>query len=145
MIKFYKSTPPYGYLNNYYPAKMYVYNQYWDNVEAAYQSQKTLNQAEKNKIWACSSPKEARAMGQLVVLRPDWEDVKISVMTECVLAKFFQHPDLQKKLLETGNQEIVEDSPLDTFWGSGPKEDGENHLGKILMKVRDMLRELNEE
>lgn len=144
MIKFYKSTPPYGYLNNYYPARMYIYNQYWDNVEAAYQSQKTLNPAEKNKIWACSSAKEARSVGQFIALRPDWEDVKISIMTECVLAKFFQNPDIRQKLIDTGNQEIIEDSPIDDFWGSGKNEDGQNNLGKILMKVREMLKTFNQ-
>ena len=37
----------------------------------------------------------------------------------------------------TGTAMIVEDSPVDQFWGSGADETGENWAGRILMEVRD--------
>lgn len=140
-IKFYKSIPPYGYMNNFYKAKMTVYGKIWETVEHAYQAQKTLIPGEINKIWAASSPREARNMGQLVQMRSDWDQVKDQVMKECVLAKFKQHPELVKQLLSTNDEDIVEDSPVDWYWGCGKDGTGKNMLGKTLMQVRKELRD----
>lgn len=46
---------------------------------------------------------------------------------------------MQKKLLQTGDPRIIEDSPEDDFWGWGPNQDGENKLGKIWMQPRKRL------
>ncbi len=72
-------------------------------------------------------------------------------------AKFTQHDDLRKKLLETGNRELIEDSPVsvnwfldgdlawlnagqeDVFWGIGRSSEGRNELGKALMRLRGRL------
>ncbi len=43
------------------------------------------------------------------------------------------YPQLEK----TDNREIVENSPIDDFWGIGPEGNGENQLGKPWMKIRD--------
>lgn len=140
-IKFYKSIPPYGYMNNFCKAKMTVYGRIWETVEHAYQAQKTLIPGEINKIWAASSPREARNMGQLVQMRPDWDLIKDHVMKECVLAKFKQHPELAEQLLSTEDEELVEDSPIDWYWGCGKDGTGKNMLGKTLMQVRKELRD----
>ena len=47
---------------------------------------------------------------------------------------------LATQAIQTGNAEIVEDSPKDNFWGRGPKWKGANHLGKLWMKIRAELR-----
>lgn len=78
---------------------------------------------------------------QNVSIRDDWEDVKDEIMFEIVLAKFTQNKELRKLLLRTKNKEIEEVSPRDTYWGTGKDGNGENKLGKILMEVRDFLRE----
>jgi ribA/ribD-fused uncharacterized protein len=70
----------------------------------------------------------------------NWDDMKVDVMYELCKMKLEQHPYVQKKLLETGGLEIVEDSPKDTFWGWGPDHSGQNQLGKIWMRLRDELR-----
>jgi predicted NAD-dependent protein-ADP-ribosyltransferase YbiA (DUF1768 family) len=44
--------------------------------------------------------------------RTDWFDVNVKVMDEILHAKFTQHEDLREKLLETGNRELIEDSPV---------------------------------
>lgn len=72
-----------------------------------------------------------------------WHEVKLNIMEEIVRAKLEQHPYIHRKLLETGNREIVEDSPTDSFWGRGPDGRGDNHLGKIWMKLRQELRPHN--
>lgn len=135
-IKFYKTKDKYGYLNNFYLAKMFIYDKYWDTVEHAYQAQKASDPIEYDSILNAKTPREARNLGQKVKMRPDWDHVKYDIMKECVLAKFSQHQDLKEKLLATGNEDIVEDSPIDYYWGCGADGSGKNMLGKILMQVR---------
>lgn len=69
--------------------------------------------------------------------RSDWDQVKLGIMEEIVRAKHAQHTFIQERLLETKGKILVEDSPKDSFWGRGPDWKGENHLGKIWMKIRD--------
>jgi ribA/ribD-fused uncharacterized protein len=140
MIKFYSSKEPYGYMNNYKKSPMFIYGRWWKNVESAYQAQKTFDPDEYHKIWMAKHPKEARDLGQLVTVRPDWDQIKVSVMYECVLNKFIQNRIFREKLFSTGEEDIAEDSPIDSFWGLGPAGNGLNHLGKILVKVRSVLR-----
>ena len=73
--------------------------------------------------------------------RADWDLVKIQIMEDILRAKLSQHAYVKKKLLETGNYMIVEDSPTDSFWGCGSDRNGQNHMGKLWMKLRDELRE----
>jgi ribA/ribD-fused uncharacterized protein len=65
-------------------------------------------------------------------------------MHAAVLAKFQTHADIRKILIKTADDLIVEDSPVDSFWGCGADHRGENHLGKILMQVRHQLRHSRE-
>ena len=74
-------------------------------------------------------------------LRPDWEQVKDKVMFEAVLRKFETHKELRILLLSTGEEEIVESAPGDYYWGCGADGSGQNKLGKILMEVRNVLRQ----
>ena len=62
-------------------------------------------------------------------------------MEDILRAKLSQHAYVKKKLLETGNYMIVEDSPTDSYWGCGSDRKGQNHMGKLWMKLRDELRE----
>ncbi len=67
------------------------------------------------------------------------EQVKTQVMREAVLKKFLTHIDIQATLISTDNQLIVENSPTDYYWGCGGDQSGYNHLGKILMSVRQEI------
>jgi ribA/ribD-fused uncharacterized protein len=150
-IKFYKTNDPYGFLNNFKKARMYLWGKWWNNVETPYQAAKCINDKEREEIYNSKTPREARDLGQKVQMRYDWNNadprerdfeynVKDRVMYECVLAKFVQHHDLRKQLIETGDEELVEDSPVDSYWGCGPDGQGKNMLGKILMRVREELK-----
>ena len=72
--------------------------------------------------------------------RYDWNDVKVDIMLDILRAKAHQHEYVRRKLLETGDRELVEDSWRDDFWGWGPNKDGQNVLGKLWMIVRAELR-----
>jgi len=76
---------------------------------------------------------------QHIKVRPDWEQVKLEIMYKALEAKFTQNPKLKKLLLSTGDAKLIENNPKDDFWGIGVDKTGENHLGKLLMKLRDTL------
>ncbi len=89
---------------------------------------------------------DAKRLGRHVELRPDWEDVKIAIMEEIVRTKFTQNEDLKAMLLATGDLVLEEGNAWgDTFWGVDAKtREGQNHLGRILMRVREELRNKEE-
>ncbi|MCO5071101.1 MAG: NADAR family protein [Rhizobiaceae bacterium] len=72
--------------------------------------------------------------------RPDWDEVKVDIMRDILRAKADQHEYVRRKLLATGDRELVENSWRDDFWGWGPNRDGKNMLGKLWMEVRAELR-----
>ena len=60
-------------------------------------------------------------------------------MKEIVTAKFEQNELLRQRLKETGTAYLIEGNTWgDTFWGKVDSK-GENHLGLILMDVREEL------
>lgn len=128
----------YGFLSNFYHSLITLDEYDFLNGEAAFQAFKDLDRIEEFKT---IKPSRAKSLGRQVKLRPDWEQVKTSVMERVVFAKFSQNLDLQKKLLATGDRLLVEGNWWkDTTWGvSGGR--GENRLGIILMNVRKQLRE----
>lgn len=74
--------------------------------------------------------------------RPDWDEVKVDIMRSILQCKVGQHEYVRRKLLETGDRELVENSWRDSFWGWGPNRDGQNMLGKLWMEIRAELRAL---
>ncbi len=139
-IKFYLLKQPHGYMGNFWRARFFVYGRWWNTVEAAFQAQKTNIEPEVLAIQNAAKPMEARNLGQVCQLRENWEQIKDIVMYDCVLAKFLQHKDLRDQLLATGDEELIEDSPIDWTWGCGKDGTGKNLLGKILMRVRRELQ-----
>ena len=65
-------------------------------------------------------------------------------MEDILRHKLEQNLYVKEKLLDTGDLEIIEDSPKDAFWGWGSDRNGENQLGRIWMKLRDELRDKTE-
>lgn len=144
-IYFYKVSDPYGCFSNFSPHPIYLKGQQWLTSEHYYQAHKfagTDNAFLVATIQAQRTPEEAAALGRdpRFRIRRDWEQVKTQIMREAVRTKFLTHLDIQAVLLATGEQEIVEDSPTDTYWGCGRDRRGQNHLGKILMQIRQEIR-----
>ena len=73
-------------------------------------------------------------------VRPDWKDVRVEIMREILRAKASQHEYVFRKLLATGDRELIEDSWRDSFWGWGPDRDGLNMLGRLWMELRSEFR-----
>jgi ribA/ribD-fused uncharacterized protein len=72
--------------------------------------------------------------------RPDWDEVKVGTMLVILMKKAAQHEYVRRKLLATGDRELIEDSWRDDFWGWGPHHDGRNMLGRLWMEVRNRIR-----
>ncbi len=131
----------YAFLSNFHSAPVTWDGRTYKNNEAAFQSAKTLDPAERDAFTELAGV-IAKRKGRKVQLRPDWEDVKDALMEEIVRAKFTQNPDLSAKLLATGDAPLLEgNSWHDAYWGVDAKTlKGKNRLGLILMKIRGELR-----
>lgn len=137
-------------LSNFSSFKLYWKDIDFDTSEQAYHwekflTYKTISIIElgeiRSKILAARSAHEAFKIAQYYkeFRRPDWEEVKFSIMKSILWAKVNQHEYVKKKLLETGDRELVENSWRDDVWGWGPDKNGQNMLGKLWMEVRNEL------
>ncbi len=129
----------YFFLSNFYSSPVHYEGIGYPTAEHAYQAAKSLDDRQRARIAALATAKEAKQAGKAVTLRPDWDWVKLQVMETIVRDKFTRSPALARQLLATGQLTLVEDNWWgDTYWGVC-KGVGQNHLGKILMRVRDEL------
>jgi len=130
----------YGFLSNFFPTPAFYDGINYPSVEHAYMAAKTLDVKERESIWLCVTPGQAKRLGQKVTLRSDWDLVKVPIMHQIVINKFMQNDKIRKELFHTGDKQLEEGNTWgDTFWGVCDGV-GENHLGAILMNVREELR-----
>ena len=144
----------YNFLSNFYPAKIEHQGITYPTLEHYYVSMKVKNDQQiegkyitmidcRELIAKMPNPARVKQFGKIVKVRRDWDDVKLDVMLWGIREKF-KHTDLKELLLSTGDEELVEGNFWnDTFWGVCRGE-GQNNLGKILMKVRMELRQQND-
>ncbi|MBQ9873701.1 MAG: DUF1768 domain-containing protein [Thermoguttaceae bacterium] len=131
----------YGFLGNFYhPAPVRFEGLEFANSEAAFQGAKTLD-PQLRASFCDLTPSAAKKLGGQVELRPDWEEVKDSVMEAVVRDKFTRHAEFGRLLLETGDRELYEGNSWDdSYWGFDYlKAEGRNQLGRTLMKIRAEL------
>ena len=141
-VYFYAQTDTYAEFSNFAAYGVEMDGLWWRTVEHYFQAQKFRDSAYRERIRACHRPKEAKTLGMTrnPPLREDWEAVKDEYMLQGVRKKFQTHEHPRAVLLSTGNVTIVENSPIDPYWGCGPDGSGLNRLGAILMQVRAELR-----
>ncbi|AUS99373.1 Swarming motility protein ybiA [Nostoc sp. CENA543] len=141
-IYFYTVREEYGCFSNFSPHGFMLDDLYWYTSEHYFQAQKFLETFHIEQIRQAPTAKAAAEMGRdrKRPLRSDWERIKDDVMHKAVLQKFTTHADIREILLSTGDEEIVENSPIDYYWGCGVDGSGRNMLGVILMEVRKQLR-----
>lgn len=128
----------YAFMSNFYGAPVMYNGIRYVNSENAYQAQKEPARATD---FTNLQPNQSKKLGRTLNIRKDWDAVKLQIMYEIVRAKFTQNKPLARQLLRTGQRNIIEENYWnDTYWGVC-RGTGENHLGKILMRVRSELQE----
>jgi ribA/ribD-fused uncharacterized protein len=128
------------FLSNLYPCSVTFNGILFKSVEHGYMYHKATSTKSKSAILLIEEPldvkKYSKRMGKI---RDDWHDVKYSIMYELVYAKFSQNTELRDALLLTTGITLIEGNWWgDMYWGVCDGV-GSNHLGHILMDVRDRL------
>ena len=135
----------YKFLCNFdHPRPVTIFGLTFQNSEAGFQAMKTIS-LKARKAFCNLEPATAKALGRALSLRSDWDEVKDGIMKQIVEAKFRQNPDLVEHLLATGDEELIEGTWWnDRYWGIDLRTGiGENVLGRILMQVREKLRNVD--
>lgn len=131
-----------AFLSNFYECPVIYDGLKFRNAEAAFQAAKCTDMDGRMKFITLDAS-HAKRMGRQVPLRSAWDEVKRGIMREVVEAKFC-NPELKRKLLATGDAVLIEGNSWgDSYWGvtKDGTGSGENHLGRILMAVRQQYRE----
>lgn len=133
----------YGFLSNFWRCPVILDGCTYPSAENAYQALKCVHNADRKLFQDPTCfPSKAKRLGRKVQIREDWDSIRLEAMRMVIEAKFYHNQDLAQKLMDTGNAELVEGNTWNgTFWGEC-QSIGENHLGKILMEVREYLNEL---
>ncbi len=141
-ITFYGAKDEYGCLSNFSAHGFELDGAYWPTSEHYFQAQKFAGTAYAEQIRKAKSPTIAARLGRSrkQPIRTDWERVKDDVMRRVVLRKFETHADIRAILLGTADQDLVEKTTRDYYWGCGTSGTGKNMLGKILVETREILR-----
>ena len=129
----------YAFLSNYSTSNFRIDYVLFPTMEDYFQANKADNQNDYLHIAYAPTPGEAKRLGRKIQLRSDWEEIKDEVMLTG-LRKKFANPELRNLLLATGDEELIEGNYWgDTYWGvcNGV---GQNKLGKLLMQVREEIK-----
>jgi len=147
------------FLSNFYPSPMSwcpapvvvheetgVTGMQYRTNEHFFNAHKTIDLNSRWYVASATTPAEAKRRGRAVQLRPGWDNsVRYEVMRQGLALKFAD-PVLRRLLLDTGTAELVEQTTWhDTHWGicvcSAHGGRGLNHLGAMLMQLREQLRD----
>ncbi len=130
----------YRWLSNFSPCKIILDGVAYKSVEHAYMSAKSENEEWKLFCQTEELPGVIKKRSKNIVLRPDWENVKVDIMYKCLVQKYNQEP-YRTKLIDTGDAYIQEGNRWkDTFWGVDLNTNkGKNTLGLLIMNIRRSL------
>jgi ribA/ribD-fused uncharacterized protein len=132
------------FLSNFYNSSITFEGKLYPSVEHAYQAAKSLNQETRDLIRKADNPNLAKRLGQSIIVREDWNDVKISIM-KSLIRKKFENPFIRWRLKETYDRPLINENRWnDRYWGV-VEGVGENWLGKILEEVRKEIIDADRE
>jgi ribA/ribD-fused uncharacterized protein len=135
----------YRFLSNFHVNELNYKGKTYQSSEHAYQAYRATNEEDHEYIRMSPTPNDARKRGQKIVVRPDWNDVKINLMRE-ILTEKFKDEKLKQLLLATGDAYLEETNYWhDNVWGVCTCDDcqhytAKNNLGKLLMEIRGRLK-----
>jgi ribA/ribD-fused uncharacterized protein len=148
VIEFYEKGKPYYEFTNFYEGSPITINgQKWKTSEHYFQAQKFVGPSFKlqQQVRDQATPRAAFefARNNDAQKRADWETVKDDIMGIALLEKFTQNAKLKQLLIDTGDAQLVEASPVDSYWGYAKDKKGnpgKNMLGQLLMQLRAELK-----
>ena len=128
----------YDFLSNRFGCRFLWQGLQYGNAEAAFQASKCEEESERKVFTGCSADKAA-LKGKEHVPYSGWEEARLDIMKSILKAKFEQNPALLKKLADTGSRILINgNNKQETYWGIDLYSwQGENHLGRIIMNIRD--------
>lgn len=132
----------YYFLSNFSAFAVFYRGRLWMTAEHAYQAAKFSDKAIIEEIFLARSPKDAKIIASYYPDKkfPAWQEIKLGIMEEILRAKLETHAWMVDMLLDSGDLHIVENSPVDPFWGWGADHKGLNMLGRLWMKLRQEKR-----
>ncbi|MEI6553535.1 MAG: NADAR family protein [bacterium] len=131
----------YRFLSNFWPAKVLLGDVEYRSVELAYQAAKWKPES-RQYFLSCT---ELESIDYNRNNMPDgypideWNTKKLGIMANLITQKFDPelNPENYQKLQVTGNKHLEEMNWWsDLYWGTNKDGEGENNLGKMLMKTR---------
>jgi ribA/ribD-fused uncharacterized protein len=143
-IKFYsKLANEFRGFSNFAPSPMVIRGKRYATVEHYFQSMKFVSPMWQEAIRVAPTPARAKQLGASkdYEIRDDWQKIREPIMLEALRAKFKQNAGLLQQLKDTGARPLVEAGP-DAFWGEGRLKNGKNRLGKLLMQVREEMKDV---
>lgn len=138
-IEFNSKSVTYSELSNFHWSPFLLDDKMWPTVEHYFQAQKFPADPDlQERIRASKTALGAKRLGKskTAAFLDNWESIKDTVMYTGIKAKFQQNLELATLLAGTGSAWLIEKSPRDSYWGSGPSNCGKNKTGHILMRVR---------
>lgn len=119
----------------------------WPTAEHYVLAMRFEGEADREAIRQAPSLARARKLagGWFKKKRPQWKTERPVLMTRALYTQCLTYPEMAQALLATGEQPLLEDSQFDYYWGIGRDRRGDNHYGRVLMNIRDKLRQRAEE
>lgn len=140
-VSVYGPFGPFGALSTFAEVPFFLDGIRYPSAEHFFQAGKFADESRRNAILALTDPAEVKALAWSdefsPCVRPDWDDVRLTVMYRALVEKFEQSPIARRALSASWPMPILDASVNDSFWGVGPDGNGANHLGRLLERVRD--------
>ena len=131
----------YSFLSNFHPSPIFYDGLIFPTNEHFFAAMKSEHRSDWVKVASAGTPALAKRAGRNVILRPNWDLIRVKVMLYGLRLKFMQK-GLVEQLLATGDADLIEGNWWhDNFWGSCSCHNcigtpGSNMLGKLLVQVR---------
>jgi N-glycosidase YbiA len=135
----------YRFLSNFWPAIVVLDNIIYKSTEIAYQASK-WSPDERDYFLSCTELESIdynRKNTPNFYSAEEWCGKRVDIMRDLLKQKFDPsvNPDNYEMLIKTGNKNLEElNWWKDIFWGVDESGNGENMLGKLLMEIREELK-----
>ncbi|MBP5585904.1 MAG: NADAR family protein [Lentisphaeria bacterium] len=130
--------------SNFYEEPLEIGGELWKSGEHYYQAAKFAEEsvcADRqtfHEIRCASTPGEAKLLAdtRLRAMSPPSPEDRLKVMETMLRVKFAPGTRMHRRLLQTGELNLIHLSQKDFFWGQNRAGEGQNHLGCLLMRLR---------